>query len=200
VARRTRESLQFCEAAGFDTILVETVGVGQSEVQVRQLCDVFLLLLQAGAGDDLQGIKRGIMEMADLILVNKADGDLQPAANRTVSDYRNALRLLHPKSKHWQVPVRGISSLEQRGVDEVWQTIGEFWALMQQHGEIDRRRAEQARAWMWNEIQDGLMSALRNDARVTAALPALEDDVARHRLPPTIAAQRALQLFLDKSN
>ncbi len=200
VARRTRETILLCEAAGFDLVLVETVGVGQSEIAVAEMTDMFLLLLLPGGGDDLQGIKRGIMEMADLILVNKADGDLLPAANRTVSDYRNALRLLHPKSKHWQVPVRGISSLQQRGVDEVWQTVGEFWRSMQEHGEIERRRAEQARAWLWNEIQDGLMTAFRAAAAVNSALPAVEQQVAGQALPPTVAAQRLLDLFLDKSS
>ena len=200
VARRTRESILLCEAAGFDLLLVETVGVGQSEIAVAEMTDMFLLLLLPGGGDDLQGIKRGIMEMADLILVNKADGDLLPAANRTVSDYRNALRLLHPRSKHWQVPVRGISSLERRGVDQTWQTIDEFWQTMQAHGEIERRRAEQARAWLWNEIQDGLMTAFRAAPAVQQALPTVEDEVAGQRLPPTTAARRLLDLLIDKSN
>ena len=195
VTRRTRETLLLCEAAGFDVIIVETVGVGQSETAVAQMTDMFLLLLLPGGGDELQGIKRGIMELADLILVNKADGDQQAAAERTVADYRTAVHFLHPRSRHWQVQVQPLSALRGRGVDEVWQTVEEYRAALTDVGEILARRAAQARQWMWSETADSLLAELKASDAVKAMVGALEQDVTEGRLPATVAAKKLIEAF-----
>ena len=195
VTRRTRETLLLCEAAGFDVIIVETVGVGQSETAVAQMTDMFLLLLLPGGGDELQGIKRGIMELADLILVNKADGDQQAAAERTVADYRTAVHFLHPRSRHWQVQVQPLSALRGRGVDEVWQTVEEYRAALTDVGEISARRAAQARQWMWSETADSLLAELKASDAVKAMVGALEQDVTEGRLPATVAAKKLIEAF-----
>lgn len=195
VAARTREAMLLCEAAGFDVVLVETVGVGQSETMAAQMTDMFVLLLAPGGGDELQGIKRGIMELADLILVNKADGPLEQVANKAVSEYRLALQLIRPRSEHWQVPVSAVSSLNETGIEESWRTVLEYRETMHEHGEIAARRAAQARDWMWAEIRDSLAERFRASTRVREQLDAIERDVTAGRLPPTTAAQRLLDLF-----
>ncbi|MEZ5529893.1 MAG: methylmalonyl Co-A mutase-associated GTPase MeaB [Porticoccaceae bacterium] len=195
VARHTRETLLLCEAAGFDVIIVETVGVGQSETAVAQMTDMFLLLLLPGGGDELQGIKRGIMELADLILVNKADGDQQAAANRTVADYQMAVHFLHPRSRHWHVRVQPLSALKREGVDQVWQTVEEYRLALGEVGEIDARRAAQARAWMWSETADILLAELKESDAVKALVSTLERDVTEGRLPPTVAAKKLIDTF-----
>jgi LAO/AO transport system kinase len=196
VTRRTRETLLLCEAAGFDVVLVETVGVGQSETAVADMTDMFLLLLLPGGGDDLQGIKRGIMELADLVLVNKADGDLVATANHSASDYMHALKLLHPRTRDWRVPVKTCSALEGRGIAEAWQTVYRFRELLTASGELARRRAQQAKAWMWSETAENLLGALRADARVARLIPQLEQAVIEGTLPPTLAAAQLLRAFL----
>lgn len=200
VAARTREAMLLCEAAGFDVIIVETVGVGQSETMAAQMTDLFVLLLAPGGGDELQGIKRGIMELADLILVNKADGPLEQVANKAVSEYRLALQLLRPRSEHWKVPVAAVSSLQETGIAESWQLVCDFRETMQAHGEIARRRAAQARAWMWAEINDSLAARFRASAPVREQLERVEREVTAGRIPPTTAAQRLLDLFQAESN
>lgn len=195
VARHTRETLLLCEAAGFDVIIVETVGVGQSETAVAQMTDMFLLLLLPGGGDELQGIKRGIMELADLILVNKADGDQQAAANRTVADYQMAVHFLHPRSRHWHVRVQPLSALKREGVDQVWQTVEEYRRALGEAGEIDARRAAQARAWMWSETADILLAELKESDAVKSLVSTLERDVTEGRLPPTVAAKKLIDTF-----
>jgi LAO/AO transport system kinase len=196
VTRRTRETLLLCEAAGFDVVIVETVGVGQSETAVADMTDMFLLLLLPGGGDDLQGIKRGIMELADLVLVNKADGDLVATANHSASDYIHALKLLHPRTRDWRVPVKTCSALERRGIAEAWQTVCSFHELLTASGELARRRAQQAKSWMWSETAENLLSALRADARVARLIPQLEQAVIAGTLPPTLAAAQLLRAFL----
>ncbi|WXG53146.1 MAG: methylmalonyl Co-A mutase-associated GTPase MeaB [Candidatus Sedimenticola sp. (ex Thyasira tokunagai)] len=161
VTRRTRETMLLCEAAGHDVVLVETVGVGQSETAVAEMTDMFLLLLIPGGGDDLQGIKRGIMELADLILMNKADGDQEARANHSAADYIAALSLLHPRTRNWQVPVKICSALEGRGITEVWEVVGNYRDTLTASGELTERRAEQARSWMWSETADSLLTSLR---------------------------------------
>lgn len=198
VARRTREAMLLCEAAGFDVIIVETVGVGQSETMVADMTDVFLLLLQPGSGDELQGIKRGIIELADIVAVNKADGELEAAARRTAADYRHALSLLRPRTKAWTVPVETCSAVTGRGIPEVWAHVERHQTALGIGGELARRRAEQARSWLWNETSQELESALRSDPRVRGELPALERAVAEGNLPPTSAAQRLMDIFLDR--
>jgi LAO/AO transport system kinase len=198
VARRTREALLVCEAAGFDVVLVETVGVGQSEVAVAGMVDLFVLLLGPGAGDELQGVKRGIVELADLIVVNKADGDLLDAARHTAADYAHALHLVRSNDEGAIDRVRTCSALLGEGIDELWETIGALVAAARKSGELDARRAEQARAWMWSEVTDTLLDELRADASVRARLEALEDDVSRGRISPAAAAHEVLAAFRSR--
>src|SRR5204862_3766837 len=161
VARRTREAILVCEAAGFDTVLVETVGAGQSETTVADMVDMFLLILPPAAGDELQGLKRGIIELADLILVNKADGALFDHATRAASEYANALRLIRPSVPEWRAEVRAVSALTGSGVDAVWDDVARFRAALQATGARGGRRAGQARAALWAEIGDGLLERFR---------------------------------------
>jgi len=198
VARRSLETLLLCEAAGFDVIVVETVGVGQSETRVADMTDMFLLLLQPGGGDELQGIKRGIMELADLVLVNKADGDLATLAERSAVEYRNALRLLHPRSPDWKVEVRTCSALRREGIGEAWERVLEHQRALQANGRLAQRRAGQARSWMWSEVQDSLVADLRRDPAVRDRLPELEAAVSEGRLPAARAAERILDIYRDR--
>ena len=198
VTRRTRETLLLCEAAGFDVVIVETVGVGQSETAVADMTDMFLLLLLPGGGDDLQGIKRGIMELADLVLVNKADGDRVAAANHSASDYIHALKLLHPRARDWQVPVKTCSALDGRGISEVWDIVERYRTMLEASGALTERRAQQAKAWMWSETSESLLSALRRDSGVRHMIPKLEEAVMRGGLPPTLAAAKLLEAFLKR--
>jgi LAO/AO transport system kinase len=199
VARRTRETLLRCEAAGFDTVIVETVGVGQSETAVAGMTDMFILLLLPGGGDELQGIKRGIMELADLVLINKADGELLAAARRAAADYRNALRLLQPRSPDWQVPVEMCSALTGDGIADAWQTILDYQQALSASGEIERRRARQSCAWLWQETADNLLAQLKSDPDIRRRLPELEAEVEHGQTLPTAAARRLIAWFLDKS-
>ncbi len=196
VTRRTRETMLLCEAAGFDVVIVETVGVGQSETAVADMTDMFLLLLLPGGGDDLQGIKRGIMELADLVLVNKADGEMAATANHSASDYIHALKLLHPRTRNWQVPVKTCSALEKRGIAEAWEIICRYRQVLTGSGELAQRRAQQAKSWMWNETAESLLAALRQDQRVAELIPRLEQAVVEGSLPPTLAAAQLLEAFL----
>lgn len=198
VTRRSREAMILCEAAGFDVIVVETVGVGQSETKVAEMTDMFVLLLLPGGGDELQGIKRGIMELADLILVNKADNDLQAAAGRSAAEYRNALRLLHPRSADWKVEVRTCSARDGVGIAETWETALRYRDTLEANGQLTARRAAQARAWMWSEVKDNLVGALHSDPEVTERIPALEAAASEGRIPPAIAARQLLDIFLKR--
>ena len=198
VTRRSREALILCEAAGFDVVIVETVGVGQSETKVADMTDMFLLLLLPGGGDELQGIKRGIMELADLILINKADNELQALAERSAAEYRNALRLLHPRSKDWKVEVRTCSARDGEGIAEVWQAALQHHDVLKASGQLTVRRAAQAKDWMWSEVSDNLITALQSDPEVRKQIPVLEAAASEGRIPPTIAARRLLEIFLKR--
>jgi LAO/AO transport system kinase len=196
VARRTREAVALCEAAGFDVVLIETVGVGQSETVVAELSDLFLLLLAPAGGDELQGVKRGIMEMADLILVNKADGDLKPAAMRTVADYSGALHLLRrrpqdPKGFPKALPV---SALADEGLTQAWDDMQALIAWRRQHSHWDRTRAAQARHWFEEEVRQGLLSALTREPQ-KGLMASLSDRVATGALSPEAAAAEMLRLL-----
>ena len=195
VTRRTRETLLLCEAAGFDVILVETVGVGQSETAVAEMTDMFMLLLLPGGGDDLQGIKRGIMELADLILVNKADGESKNIAQRTASDYRMALHFLHPRSKNWQPRVQPMSAIEENGVADVWDTVSEFRNILTDSGELQQRRAAQSQSWMWSETADMLLADLRDNQAVNTLASQLESQVTAGVLAPTVAAEQLIAVL-----
>ena len=193
VARRTREAALLCEAAGFDVVVVETVGVGQSEVAVADMVDCFCLIAGPGAGDELQGIKRGIMELADVVVINKADGDLLPAARRALADYRQAVHLLRPKYAGWEVPVLATSALEGAGVDEVWSAVEKFVAHLREDDALGRLRAGQAVAWMWDEIREHLIDSFRQNTRVAERWSSTEAAVRAGALSPTTGARRLLE-------
>jgi LAO/AO transport system kinase len=195
VARRTREALLLCEAAGFDVVIVETVGVGQSETAVAEMTDMFLLLLSPGGGDDLQGVKRGVMELADLLIVNKADGDLAAAAERTASDYAHALRLMHALHEDWQPSVVKCSALKGQGMAEVWAKVEAFRKATGKSGEFESRRRDQARNWLWQEVSDGLLDRLKSDPDLAGRLARLEAKVGQRKASPAAAARQLLSSF-----
>ncbi len=199
VARHTREAILFCEAAGFDAVIVETIGVGQAETAVAAMTDMFVLILPPAAGDELQGIKRGIVELADLVLVNKADGELAAAAQRTAVDYASALRLIRPPLPGWEVPVRVVSALEGTGVAAVWNDVAHFRATLEAAGLWSQRRREQMRAALWSEIDEGLIECFRTAPAVARSLAAVEREVIAGTQTPTAAARALLAVFLGKS-
>lgn len=194
VARRTRETMLLVEAAGFDTVIVETVGVGQSETAVSDMVDMFIVLLLPAGGDDLQGIKRGVIELADLIVVNKADGDLKATAKRSAADYQHALRMLRSPTPGWTPEVTTASAQAGEGVTEIWDVVERFNRAVGEKG-IQRRRAEQARAWMWNEVGETLLAELKKHPEVRRLVGGLERDVEGGRLTPAAAARSMLQAF-----
>lgn len=194
VTRKTRETMALCEAAGFDVIIVETVGVGQSEIAVADMVDFFLVLLLPGGGDDLQGIKKGIIEIADMIAINKADGDNIPRAERAAAEYRGALQILHPQSANWSPPVITISGISNKSLDKLWENVLAHRAALTQSGEFDERRRRQAVAWMRDMLNDRIMSAIASNPRVAARLPQLEEDVRAGRLLPTLAVDEIMAL------
>ena len=198
VTRRSREAMILCEAAGFDVIIVETVGVGQSETKVADMTDMFLLLLLPGAGDELQGIKRGIVELADLILINKADDDLVKLAGQAAAEYRNALRLLHHRSPKWKVEVKSCSARDGAGIADAWETVLRHHEILESTSELAARRAAQARDWMWSDVSDNLVEALRSDPEVREQLSMLEKATSEGRVPPTVAARTLLDTFLER--
>jgi LAO/AO transport system kinase len=200
VARRTREAMLLCEAAGFDVVLVETVGVGQSETAVADMVDVFLLLLVPGGGDELQGLKKGIIELADLLVVNKADGELAAAAGRAAAEYKGALQLLRPASRHWRPPVLTCSALTGEGIAEVWETVEDCRRTLDDCGELAAKRAGQARSWMWSEVSETLLQAVREHPEIAGELAALEDEVMAGRTTPGAAAGRVLARFLGRED
>ena len=195
VARRTREALLLCEAAGFDVVIVETVGVGQSETAVAEMTDMFLLLLSPGGGDDLQGVKRGVMELADLLIVNKADGDLAAAAERTAADYAHALRLMHTLHEDWQPSVVKCSALKGEGMAAVWDKVQAFRKATGKTGEFESRRRDQAKNWLWQEVSDGLLERLKSDPDLADRLARLETKVAQRKASPAAAARALLSSF-----
>ncbi|QDF95825.1 methylmalonyl Co-A mutase-associated GTPase MeaB [Azoarcus sp. DD4] len=191
VAEKTRETMLVCEAAGFDVIIVETVGVGQSETAVAGMTDIFCLLQLPNAGDDLQAIKKGIMEIADLIVINKADIDAS-AAMRAKSQMKTALHMLRPASPNWTVPVLTLSALKKDGVADFWNTVQDYRAAMTKSGEFEAKRRHQALAWMWEQIDAGLRSRFRNHPGVREALPQLSAAVEAGGTTPSAAALRLL--------
>lgn len=184
VARQTREAIILCEAAGFDTIVVETVGVGQSEVAVHSMVDFFLLLLLPGAGDELQGIKRGIVEMADLIAVNKADGEREALARQARQAYRNALHLFPPKESGWTPQAITCSALSRAGIPEVWQLIIDYLDLTRNNQYFEEHRRRQSRYWLYETIQAALQERFFQHPAVRALLPAIEQAVAEGKMSP----------------
>ncbi len=195
VARKTRETMLLCEAAGYDLIVVETVGVGQSEITVASMVDFFLLLQLSNAGDELQGIKKGVMEIADAILINKAEGENRPRAELARQQYENALHLLKPKSLNWQVPALLCSALHKQGIEEVWQTILDFVTVMKRSDEFASKRRLQATDWMWTLVMDDLKDLFLRDKNVAAMLEQVQAGISQGTTSPGAAARRLLGAF-----
>jgi len=195
VGRKTRETMIVCEAAGYDIMLVETVGVGQSEVLVSDMVDFFLVLMIAGAGDELQGIKRGILELADLVAVNKADGDNLIRARQARQELETAAHFMQRVNPHWKPPVLCVSALEGTGLQDLWQRVRDHRQTLEAHGALQEKRQRQRLRWMWAMVEEQLLASLRNHGEVKASLPAMERDVLDGRLTPTLAARQLLRSF-----
>jgi LAO/AO transport system kinase len=209
VTRKTRESMLVCEAAGFDVILVETVGVGQSETVVAEMVDCFLVLMLPGAGDELQGIKRGILELADVVAINKADSNPE-AARVAKREYMSALRVMHgghaagggthltsaaPQQADWSTPVLMVSALTGHGLDGLWDEVERFRTLLTQSGQLAAKRQEQLRRWMWSMVEDRVLAAVRAHPEVQRRAPGLEADVLAGKITPTLGARALLEAF-----
>ena len=195
VTRVTRETIVLCEAAGFDVILVETVGVGQSEIMVSQMVDFFLALMLPGAGDELQGIKKGILEIADMIAVNKADGEMKNAANRAVMEYQHALNILNPKSANWKPRSLSCSAYTGEGLLAIWETICDYKKLLKDAGEWEEKRKSQQVEWMWAIIRERILSKIETNEKVQSLVPQLELQVAESKLTPALAALEILTVI-----
>lgn len=200
VARRSRETLLICEAAGFDVVLVETVGVGQSETVVAEMVDTFVLLLLAGAGDELQGIKKGIVELADVMALTKADGDNRSRAESAALEYQGALRFLTARSPYWQPSVLAISAHTGAGLEELWHLIQDHHKTLVEHGDLEKRRREQRRSWMWSLIEERLLGSFRTDPKVQSRLARIEKEVVAGATTPTQAAADLLAVFEPESS
>lgn len=195
VARKTREGMLLCEASGFDVILVETVGVGQSETVVSDMVDIFLLIQIAGAGDELQGIKRGIMELADIVAVNKAEGDNELPARRAAREIHTALHYMRPRTPGWTPHVQTMSALRNQGLDKVWEKIDLYRTQMTENGELDVRRRQQLVKWTWDIVEDHLMTSFHEHPDVRAIDETLPIQLADGRTTPTLAATNMLRAF-----
>ncbi len=194
VARRTRETMLLCEAAGYDIVIVETVGVGQSETTVASMVDFFMLLQLATAGDELQGIKKGVMELADAVIINKADIDKQKT-ELARQQYQNALHILRPKSRNWTVPVLTVSALRHEGVSAVWDMLESFRSIMQQTGEFEENRRGQSVDWMWALLMEDLKTMFLNHKEVKGLFPQIQEAVSTGITTPSAASRRLLKLF-----
>jgi LAO/AO transport system kinase len=202
VTRSTNEAITLCEGAGYDVVVVETVGVGQSETEVSKMTDMFLLLLPPAAGDELQGMKRGIMELADLVVVNKADGDLLPAARRLAADYTSALKLLNTsrKNKLWKPSVLMASAVENTGIQETWDTVELFRTTMESAGELDKVRRTQRKGWMWSHVDYQLVARFRDWPGMAALAASVEEKVAEGAMAPGTATDLLLDHFFDSTH
>jgi LAO/AO transport system kinase len=195
VAAKTRETMLLCEAAGYDVVIVETVGVGQSETAVADMTDFFLVLMVAGSGDELQGIKKGIVELADMIAVNKADGDNIGRANVAAADFRSALHILAPRTLTWSPPVVTFSALTGNGIDALWDEVKSHKAKMTASGELAEIRREQQVKWMWTLLEERLTARLRSDPAIRAKVRQAESAVAAGKLAPTLAVEEIAALL-----
>ena len=198
VNRSTRESIAIIEAAGFNITIVETVGVGQSQTEVFDMIDIFIVLLSPGAGDQLQGIKRGIIEVADILVVNKSDGDLKSSSRNTVLDYKNALKLLKPRTKEWSVPVIACSSLENIGLDECWESIQNFQKFISASGLLQHNRNKQQKKWLLEETKQELLDALEKNEDIQDKLRNTQANIAEDNRPIKTKAKDIVESFLDK--
>ncbi|HET56471.1 MAG TPA: methylmalonyl Co-A mutase-associated GTPase MeaB [Ignavibacteria bacterium] len=189
VARKTRETITLCEAAGFDVVLIETVGVGQSEITVRSMVDFFLLVLIPGGGDELQGIKKGIIELTDAVLINKADGKNEQLAKLAKSEYANALHYIQHATKGWQTKALTCSALTGKGIPEIWETIKEFEKVTKASGVFIERRKEQSLEWVFRMVEDGVKDSFYNHPKVKEELPKMKEKILEGKLPATTAAE-----------
>ena len=195
VTRTTRESMALLESAGYDIVMVETVGIGQSETVVAEMVDIFLVLMLPGAGDELQGIKKGVLELADMIAVNKTDGENESKALEAARDYISALRLTQPATSNWRPPVVNCSSLTGKGLNEVWEKIQEHKTILENSGEWEQRRKVQKMKWMWSIVQDRLSSDLHDHPSITEQVPEVEKAVLEGKISATAAAEILLETF-----
>ena len=192
VARKTRETMLICEAAGYDVVIVETVGVGQSETIVASMVDLFLLLMLPNAGDELQGIKKGVLELADLVVINKSDGKQETLAKTAQSEYRKALHLLPSSKNSWTPQILRCSALEKRGMDKIWDSVKSFSKALQNSGEWEKQRRKQTGKWMWSLVEEGLLTNFRNHPDLQKQIPELEKEVESGKMLPTTAAKKLL--------
>ncbi len=192
VARKTRETMLICEAAGYDVVIVETVGVGQSETIVASMVDLFLLLMLPNAGDELQGIKKGVLELADLVVINKSDGKQETLAKTAQSEYRKALHLLPSLKNSWTPQILRCSALEKRGMDKIWDSVKSFSKALQNSGEWEKQRRKQTGKWMWSLVEEGLLTNFRNHPDLQKQIPELEKEVESGKMLPTTAARKLL--------
>jgi len=198
VGRKTRETMLVCEAAGYDVVIIETVGVGQSETTVASMVDFFLVLMIAGAGDELQGIKKGVLEVADAIVINKADGDNIQKAELAGKEYQTALHMLMPTSPNWSPPVLTCSALKSTGIDTIWETIQDHREKLNESGEMACKRKEQSLDWMSFLLDDGLRAWFYNTPQVKELLPVLRADIESGKTSPTAAADSLLKLLTNQ--
>jgi LAO/AO transport system kinase len=192
VARRTREAMLVCEASGFDVVLVETVGVGQSETEIDDMVDTFVLLVAPGGGDELQGIKRGVMELADVVAITKADGALLSVANQAAADHRHALHLLRPKHELWTPEVVLTSALTGEGIDEVWSAVLRHRDVLTSTGTLEQRRSRQAQAWLWSEVREQLLARFHAEPAVAALVADVEHGVGAGAISAAAGARELL--------
>ena len=195
VARKTRETVLICEAAGYDIVFVETVGVGQSETLVDSMVDLFILLILPNAGDELQGIKKGVLELADLIVVNKSDGAQESQAITTQSEYRKAMHLLSSSKKSWKTPILRCSAIEKQGMDTIWETVKNFRKALQNSGEWELHRRSQLEKWMWTLVEEGLLNNFRKNEIIQKIIPELEKSVTYGEILPANAASKLLDIW-----
>jgi LAO/AO transport system kinase len=197
VTRKSRETILVCEAAGYDVILIETVGVGQSEVTVRSMVDFFLLLQIAGAGDELQGIKKGVIELADALLINKADGDNEKKAEVAKAEYSNALHYLQPATKGWQTNAYTCSAVTGKGIPEIWKLIQKFEKSTKESGVFSERRKQQSIEWIYSLVEDELKNRFYNNEEIKNLIPTTEEKIINEQIVPTSAAEKLLNTYFD---
>ncbi|ORY05629.1 putative LAO/AO transport system kinase [Basidiobolus meristosporus CBS 931.73] len=199
VARNTNDAIVLCEANGYDICLVETVGVGQSETMVANMVDMFVLLVPPGGGDELQGMKRGIIELSDLIIVNKADGELKNAAKYAQLEYKRGLAFIQPSSPNWMPKTTLVSSREKTGLDKAWKYMTDFKKAMEDSGEFDQKRAQQRKKWMWKEVTESLLHHLHTNTEVQDLIKGIEGQVISGQLASGQAADKVLECFMKNA-
>jgi LAO/AO transport system kinase len=198
VTRKSRETITICEASGFDIILIETMGVGQSEVTVRSMVDFFLIVLIPGGGDELQGIKRGVIELTDAILINKAEGENEKRANIAKSEYNNALHYLQPATKGWITRSYSGSALTGKGIPEIWDVIKKFEETVKQSGVFDQRRKDQSIEWVFRMVEDTLKDDFYNKEKVKNTISSIKDEISKDKITPTLAAEKLIKIIKTK--